>query len=363
MYWVYDIHSVVFLGTCDRYGLFCFLFLHYHLVFLLLSFVCMYNVTDFRLSLFLFIYFFCSGDPSSAVDIINQWAAKHTMGTIKQIFSQPLPRTTAAVLTNAIYFIGEWETPFNPEYTVLGKFKSSDTQTVDVQFMRGQLNLLYVQSKRCGCSMISLPYKHGKAAMYVILPDKEDLYNIHEFAATLSADDVRELVSSTKLASVTLVMPKMRLAHTFSIRRVFSLLNQQISSEMREKVLGSVPEQNKKRDVAGLKCCDSNCSHYQAPCKSRAQAAKPEHMSGQDISRVSVPHENNFEIGDIIQQVFLEVNEVGTEAAAIGTTLVDYYGDFKNFIVDRPFLFFIKHENTGTLLFWGTIVDPTNNDT
>jgi serpin B len=212
--------------------------------------------------------------------------------------------------------------------------------------------------------MISVPYKHGKAAMYVILPDNEDLYNIHEFAATISADDIRELVSSTELASVTLVMPKMRLTHTFSIWRVFSLLQQQISPEMQEKVPGSVPEQNKKEDIADLKCSDSNCpQHYQAPCKSRTQAAKSEHMSGQDTSRVSIPRENNFEIGDIIQQVFLEINEVGTEAAAVGATLVDYFGDFTNFVVDRPFIFFIKHEITGTLLFWGTIVDPTNDDT
>jgi serpin B len=211
--------------------------------------------------------------------------------------------------------------------------------------------------------MVSVPYKHGKATMYVILPDNEDLYNIHEFASTLSADDVRELVSSTKPASVTLVMPKMRLAHTFSIRRVFSLLQQQISSEMQARVLDSIPEQNKNQEITGLKFGDSNCSqHYQTPCKSRAQASNPERMFGQDIRRVSVPHENNFEIGDIIQQVFLDVDEVGTEAAAVGATLVDYFGDFKNFVVDRPFIFFIKHESTGTLLFWGTIVDPTNDD-
>jgi serpin B len=211
--------------------------------------------------------------------------------------------------------------------------------------------------------MISIPYKHSKAAMYVILPENGDLYNIHEFAATLSADDVRELVSSTELVSVALVMPKMRLADKFSIRKVFSLLQQQISSEMQEKVLGSLPEQNKKQDIAGLNCGDSNYSHYQGPCKSRAQAAKPDHMPGQDISRVSVSHENNFDIGDIIQQVFVEVNEVGTEAAAVGITLVDYSGDVTDFVVDRPFIFFIKHEITGTLLFWGTIVDPTNDDT
>jgi serpin B len=286
------------------------------------------------------------------------------MGTIKKIISHPLPHTTAAVLTNAVYFIGEWENPFDPKYTMLGKFKASDTRTVDVQFMRGQFDLMYLQSKRCGCRMISVPYKHAEAAMYVILPDIGNLHNIHEFAASLSVDVVMELASSTTLASVTLVMPKMRLTQTFSIQRVLSLLQQQFASDMQLKVPGSVPEQNKKQENEGLVCGDSNCAHlYQAPCKARAQAAKPAHMSGQDVSRISVPHEGNFEIGDIIQQVFLEVNEVGTEAAAVGTTLVNYSGDFKNFIVDRPFIFFVRHEITGALLFWGTIVDPTNDET
>jgi serpin B len=283
------------------------------------------------------------------------------MGTITQVFSDPLPRTTAAVLTNAIYFKGDWETPFNPEFTVPGKFNSSDSRSVNVQFMRGQFDLMYAESKRFGCRIISVPYKHAEAAMYVILPDTGDVYNIHAFAATLSVDDVRELVSSTTPASVTLVMPKMRLAQTFSIRRVLSLLQQQIASEMQDKILGSVPEQNKDESKGNI-CGGSNCSKlHQAFCKSRSRAARPEHISEEDISGGS--HEQSFEIGDIIQQVFLEVSEMGTEAAAVGITLVDYFGDFKNFVVDRPFVFFIKHESTGSPLFWGTIVDPTNGDT
>lgn len=296
------------------------------------------------------------------MDTINQWAAKHTLGTIKEVFNRPLPRTTAAILTNAIYFKGDWETPFNPQYTMPGKFRSSDSRTVNVQFMRGQFDLMYVENNRCGCRMISIPYKHAEAAMYVILPDVGDLYNIHAFAARLSLDDVRQLVSSTKLASVTLVMPKMRLAQTFSIRTGLSLLQQQSASEMQKKVLGSVPEQNKKQESESVLCGGSNCSlRYQTLCKSRAQPENPEQLYGEDVSGVS--HKHDFEIGDIIQQVFLEVSEVGTEAAAVGTTLVDYFGDFKNFIVDRPFVFFIKHEITGSPLFWGTIVDPTNDDT
>jgi serpin B len=320
-------------------------------------------VTDYRISLPC-LFTFCRDDPSGATDIINQWASKHTKGAIQQIFNHPVPRSTAAVLTNSVYFVGEWEMPFDPKNTVLSTFKSSDTRTVNVQFMRGQFDLMYVHSKRCACRMVSVPYKHAKAAMYIILPENKTLYNIHEFAASLSADDIRELVSSTTLTSVTLVMPKMRLAHSFRIRRVFSLLQQQIEPEMQATVLGSIPEQSKKQNGAGLKCCDSSSSqNCQTLCKLRDQAAKPELMSGDRNSRVSVPQDNSFEIGDSIQQVFLEVNEMGTEAAAVGTTLVEYSGDIAIFIVDRPFIFFIKHEITDTLLFWGTIVDPTNDET
>lgn len=68
---------------------------------------------------------------------------------------------------------------------------------------------------------------------------------------------------------------------------------------------------------------------------------------------------SRFHVSDIIQQIALEVNESGTEAAAIAGSTVNYSGDVKNFFVNRPFLFFIRHEATGAILFWGTIVDPT----
>lgn len=55
----------------------------------------------------------------------------------------------------------------------------------------------------------------------------------------------------------------------------------------------------------------------------------------------------------------LSVNEQGTEAAAIAASAIDYILDFVSVRVDRPFLFFIRHEETEATLFWGTIADPT----
>jgi serpin B len=282
------------------------------------------------------------------------------LGAIDRVFNHPLPATTAAVLTNAIYFKGAWETPFNSQYTVPGKFKYNGTHRVDVQFMRGQFDLKYVDSNRLGCRMISIPYKHGQAAMYVILPDRGDLYNIHEFASGLSLDDVIELIHSTTTTSVTLIMPKMRLAQTFSIRKALSLLQEQSEYQFQAKVFASDRHQDNMDESEPLTCWTSNCSeNCQTFCNSEAQDVKrDEDIFTFNTSGIST--DKNFQINDIVQHVSLEVSEVGTVAAAVATTLVDYSGNFKDFKMDRPFVFFIKHEVTGSPLFWGTIVDPTN---
>lgn len=305
------------------------------------------------------IFLSYSGDPSGSLEILNRWAALNTLGAIDRVFSHPLPATTAAVLTNAIYFKGAWETPFNSQYTVPGKFKYNDTASVDVQFMRGQFNLKYAESHRLGCRLVCIPYKHGQAAMYAILPNTGDLYNIHQFATGLSLDDFTELVDSARTTSVTLIMPKMRLAQNFSIRKALSLLQKQVESQFQEEGFSSSPRQN-NTDESELTCCSSNCSeNYQAFCTSEDRDVNTDeerfsfNMSG-------ITSHQNFQINDIIEHVFLEIDEVGTAAAAVGTTLMDYSGEFKNFKMDRPFVFFIKHEITGSPLFWGIIVDPTN---
>lgn len=69
--------------------------------------------------------------------------------------------------------------------------------------------------------------------------------------------------------------------------------------------------------------------------------------------------DSRYTLNNIYQQMTLSVNEKGTEAAAISAGIVDYIMDSVVFRVDRPFLFFIRHEQTKATLFWGTIVDPT----
>jgi serpin B len=284
------------------------------------------------------------------------------LGAIDRVFTQPLPDTTAAVLTNAIYFKGAWETPFNPQYTVPGKFKYNDTHRIDVQFMRGQFDLKYVDSTRLGCHMVSIPYKYGQAAMYVIMPTTGNLYSIHEFASGLSIPDIKELSESARTTSVTLIMPKMRLTQTFSIRKALSDFQKQVESEFQQEMFAFSSDQNNIGDGDAHTVCSSNCSdNCQTFCTSEDRVLKSdEDTITFNVSGISA--DENFRINDIVEHVFLEVNEVGTVAAAVGATLVDYSGEFKDFKMDRPFVFFIEHEVTGSPLFWGTIVDPTSGD-
>jgi serpin B len=271
---------------------------------------------------------------------MNGWAAIHTFGAIDSVFTDPLPATTAGVLTNAFYFKGAWENPFNYQSTVPGKFKYNDTHRIDVQFMQGQFNLKYVESSRLGCRMVSIPYKHRQATMYVILPNTGSLYNIHEFASRLSLDDIKELTESARTTSVTLIMPKMRLAQSLSIRKTLSAFQMQVSYSSSDQNTDESDDSN---------FCLKNCQTF---CSSEERLTF--NMSGLSADK-------KFRMNDVVQHVFLEVNEVGTTAAAIvGTSLVDYSGEFKDFKMDRPFVFFIKHELTGSPIFCGIIMDPRN---
>ena len=304
------------------------------------------------------------------MEAINLWASRHTRGVIKKVLDEPLPTKTGVVLTNAIYFKGDWETPFNPRYTIPGKFMASNNREVSVEYMRGEFELRYVSSSRLKCRMIAMPYKQEKAAMYIILPDNERIYNIQTYASELSIHDVRELITAMTPASVTLIMPKMTLTQSFSLREALTDFQKQTegnSQRMDKKLVADVYS----NDCEGSACPPPGHVHEMS-CRSSAQleigpnrrtenkqAMQEDHKSFY-FNLTGASPDKSFRIDDVIQQIFLEVNEVGTEAAAVSVSTVDKIADTRNFKVDRPFIFFIRHEVTGTPLFWGTIADPSS---
>lgn len=81
-----------------------------------------------------------------------------------------------------------------------------------------------------------------------------------------------------------------------------------------------------------------------------------------DVTLARAAENAKLQVADVVQQLTFSVNEKGTEAAAVTAGLVDYMGGSKGFAVDRPFVFFIWHETTKVLLFWGAVSDPSRGE-
>ncbi|XP_066993462.2 uncharacterized protein [Anabrus simplex] len=158
-----------------------------------------------------------SGNPVASQKTVNEWVRRNTRERIISLLSYPLPRTTASLIANAIYFRGAWENPFDPELTINGTFKMNSKERVAVRYMRGQFELRYAESERLGCQMVVLPYKHKQASMHIFLPFEKD-YDIRNFTARIGVNDVVELKLASIERSVTLIMPKMTLSGKFSLK-------------------------------------------------------------------------------------------------------------------------------------------------
>ncbi|KAJ9585988.1 hypothetical protein L9F63_020365, partial [Diploptera punctata] len=147
--------------------------------------------------------------------------------------------------------------------------------------------------------------------------------------------------------------------------------------EDQERLRGVRKEKKLISDVFSDECKDSNCSTstekvQEMSCNSSAKleiGTNKRFGSKDDTAEESekllfnmsgASPDKSFRIDDIFQHIFLDVNEVGTVAAAVSVTTVDKIANFRNFVINRPFIFFIRHEVTGTPLFWGAVVDPTN---
>lgn len=191
--------------------------------------------------------------------------------------------------------------------------------------------------------MVGLPYKNEELGMYILLPKRDNpyKYNIKEFVQNLQTSEMLETMSKATRRDVVMRLPKMSLTHSFSI------LDQ--LKKYREFKTETYLKQKKGKD---LNVADK--------IKKKVEAFN--NFTGDDTGDVYLTNASTdgpLRIDDIVQQIVLSVNEKGTEAAAVTATTIDYIGGSKNFLVERPFAFFIRHEATSATLFWGTVSNPS----
>ena len=240
----------------------------------------------------------------SALDVINGWASDNTNGKIPKVLDR-LDPDLVMLLMNALYFKGTWTTEFDEAATAPAAFTLADGSTVQVPTMSGEVEARRAQGE--GYRAIELPYGRRNFSMVVLVPDGP-LGEATDELATLWADASRQLDGSDTWAPVPVRMPRF----TFETDE---LLNEPLQT------LGMVDAFDGRADLSRI-----------AP--------------GLNVSFVK-------------QNTFIDVNEEGTEAAAVTTIgiAVESSGPAP-FVVDRPFVFALRERTTGTLLFIGQVADP-----
>jgi serpin B len=247
------------------------------------------------------------------VNEINGWVDKRTNGKIKEIMKSLSPELVM-LLINAIYFKGTWKTEFDKAKTQSDNFFLPDGNIVKTDMMTTEGNFSYYTGEKC--EMARLPYGRNKVAMYVFLP-KEGI-SLDSFIASLNQTVHDEYVHGVRpLEDLIVKMPKFEVE--YGVKRLNGVL-----------------------DSLGM-----------------GIAFNPNQADFSDIASTA---SGNLYISYVDHKAVVEVNEEGTEAAAVtsvgvGLTSVGP-GTPLSFVVNRPFYYEIRDDRSGSILFMGEILNP-----
>lgn len=239
---------------------------------------------------------------------INAWVAERTHDMIRELFAaSALSPLTRLIVCNAIYLRARWADPFDPGLTRPWRFWLTPDESARVPFMRQVAVLPYLEEP--DCTIAELPYVGGELSMLVIVPSERD--GLRRVESGLTVTRLGEWFRGLADRKICVLLPKM-----------------QIRSMVR---LGGCLEQMGVRSVFQPATAD---------------------LTG-------VSDEKPLYLERVLHVVAVDVNEEGTEAAAVTAGVVVSGGaKLPAVVADRPFLFIIRHRPTDTVLFLGRVVDP-----
>lgn len=257
-------------------------------------------------------------DPEAARAVINRWVEDQTKERIKDLVPpRAIDQGTKMVLTNAIYFKARWLETFNKANTKPAEFTKSDGSKVRTPLMYQKDKFALAETD--ALQVLRMPYDGGTTAMYVILPRKADA--LADVEKQLTGETLAKWTApGERVEDVKVWFPK------FKFTRPTELADTLAKMGMADAF------SPQKANFKGM----------------------TDNPEGLFISRV-------------IHKAFVEVDEVGTEAAAATAVVLAPASaprpvqppPPKEFKADHPFLFVIKHEPTGAVLFLGRVEDPT----
>uniref|UniRef100_UPI00358EB065 leukocyte elastase inhibitor-like n=1 Tax=Myxine glutinosa TaxID=7769 RepID=UPI00358EB065 len=274
---------------------------------------------------------------------INGWVEEQTAGKIKDLLSEGVINSmTRMVLVNAIYFKGNWERKFKTQKTHEADFFLNKNETKKVQMMRQEddfrygsielvkgppLKMQQQQQQRVmlqpvalpenSVHILELPYIDNELSMLLLLPSSitDDSTGLKQLEKELSLEKLRKWTHSSKMfkKKVQVFLPKFRLEESYGLQKPLSELGM------------------------------------------------PDAFSSKTADFSGITGNRDLFVSAVVHKAFVEVNEEGTEAAAATAAVMNCYSmrappPIVRF--DHPFLFFIRHNNSGSILFWGRYTSP-----
>ncbi len=250
-----------------------------------------------------------AGETEKSRQIINSWVSEKTRGKIKDLIPQGgLNALTRAVITNAIYFKGNWLKRFDERNTKEEDFFVSEEKKVKVPMMKMEKEIFnYFEDDKL--QVIEIPYDGEEVSMFIFLPKSLDINSINEY---LNYEKFKEIKENTRREEVDVYIPKFKMETKYLLNNVLY--------EM------------------GIKDAFSEIDA--------------------DFSGISGRKE--LFISNVYHKAYIEVNEEGTEAAAATGIVVEITAVRfrKTFKADHPFVFLIYDKKLENILFLGRIVNP-----
>uniref|UniRef100_A0A8C5TKB5 Serpin family B member 11 n=1 Tax=Malurus cyaneus samueli TaxID=2593467 RepID=A0A8C5TKB5_9PASS len=246
---------------------------------------------------------------------INAWVESETQGKIKELFAPGVIDGHALlVLVNVIYFKASWEHKFEEEKTVQRDFKLNQ-KPVQMMYQKGKFKLGYIEE--VGAQILELPYAQKVLSMVILLPsDVADgsVSGLEQIESRMTYENLMLWASSENMfeSTVEVYLPRFKLEGTFNLNEV-----------LQEMGMTDIFNESKV-----------------------------------DLSAMTFA--KSLVLSNVVHKAYVEVNEEGTVAAAgTGASIVRRSLPLVEvFMANHPFLFFIRHNPTNTIVFFGKLCSP-----
>ncbi|KAJ0044212.1 hypothetical protein NL108_010664 [Boleophthalmus pectinirostris] len=245
-------------------------------------------------------------DMRQSVAYINNYIKDKTNDRVQDMISS-LDAGTQLMILNTIFFRGNWKSPFNPNFTKTEAFYIDNYHMVNVQMMYKEARFFMGHDQALRVKVLKIPYEHDVSLLIVLPNEGVDYTAIDD---EINADRFQEWLQSLRPLKVEVHLPKFKLEQSYELHNLLPNLGVNILFT----------------DSANL---------------------------------TKLHKDQDMKVSEVLHKAVIDVDETGTTAAAATTIGIIPYSLPPSFIANRPFFFFIYHEDTNTLLFMGRLIDPT----